>query len=372
MMTMTGLACTPTPAPEQEPAPGADTAVAPAASTGFDEIRPEPARQTAGLTLPADYEAEVVGRDLHGPTQMIIGPDQRLWLAQIAGAENASRGQVIAVSLETGEQQVLLEGLAKPTGLAVLAGALWIAAGRDLLRAPLNATGEPGPLETILTDLPSNGRSEGTLTINPAGHLLFETSGRRSGSRAGAGSAQLWELDPADPTRPRSIATGLKNAYAHAFDRAGRLWLTDVHDDRVNADEAPPDELNLWVEGADFGWPACFGDQQPALNFDGTAAGCAATRAPVALFPPHSTPTSVAVSPWEENTLLIALWGPAEPSIVRVSLTPAGDNAIGEVEPFAGGLQNPQHLLPLADGSLLASDFSAGVIYRIKRVAAAD
>lgn len=370
VITAAILACMPTTDPKREPVSETETVITPAASTVTAIISPEPAHQTAGLTLPLDYEATVIIRDLHGPTQMILGPDQRLWLTQLAGAENAGQGQVVAVSLETGEQQMLLEGLTKPTGLAILADALWIAAGRDLLRAPLNAAGAPDRVETILTELPFNGRSQGTLTVNPAGHLLFETSGRRNGNQASAGSAQLWELDPADPTRPRAIATGLKNAYAHTFDSTGRLWLTDVHDDRVNNDKAPPDELNLWVENADFGWPACFGQQQPALNFDGTVEGCAATRPPVVLFPPHSTPTSVAVSPWEENTLLVALWGPTEPGIVRVIWTTVGDNAVGEVEPFVGGMQHPQHLLPLPDGSLLASDFSAGIVYRLNRVSA--
>jgi len=204
------------------------------------------------------------------------------------------------------------------------------------------------------------------LTVSPTGRLIFETSGQRRDKEAIEGSARLWELDPADPTHPRPIAIGLKNAYAHTFDMADRLWITDVHDDRVN-DEAPPDELNLWVEGADFGWPACFGDQQPALNYGGTTESCAATRSSVVVFPPHSTPTSVVASPWEENTLLVALWGPPEQAIVRVSFTLVGDNAVGQVEPFVSGMQNPQHMLPLSDGSLLASDFSAGVIYRLNR-----
>jgi glucose/arabinose dehydrogenase len=297
---------------------------------------------------------------------MMMGPDQRLWVAQLAGEENAGQGQVVAVSLTTGEQQVLLEHLFKPTGLAILAEALWVAAGRDLLRAPLSATGVAGPVETILKDLPFNGRSEGTLTISPAGRLIFETSGQRDGNQASEGSARLWELDPTDPTHPRPIATGLKNAYAHTFDTAGRLWITDVHDDRVN-DEAPPDELNLWIEGADFGWPPCFGHQQPALNYGGTAESCAATRSPVVLFPSHSTPTSVIASPWEENALLVALWGPPEQTIVRVPFTLVGNNAVGQVEPFVSGMQNPQHLLLLPDGSLLVSDFSAGIIYRLNR-----
>lgn len=322
--------------------------------------------ETAGLILPPGYEARVVASGLQQPTQMILGPDGELWVAQLAGDENAGQGQVVAISLTSGEQRVLLDGLLKPTGLAVLADALWLAAGRDLLRTPLDPNGEIGPVETILTDLPFNGRSEGTLTVSPTGRLIFETSGQRRGTQAVEGSARLWELDPADPTNPRPIATGLKNAYAHTFDATGRLWLTDIHDDPVN-DEAPPDELNLWLEGADFGWPGCFGLQQAALNYDGSEENCRTTRAPVALFPPHSTPTSVVVSPWAENTLLVALWGPPSTTIVQVSFTLAGDNAMGQVEPFLSGLQNPQHLLVMPDGSLLASDFRAGVVYRISR-----
>jgi hypothetical protein len=90
----------------------------------------------------------------------------------------------------------------------------------------------------------------------------------------------------------------------------------------------------------------------------------------VALFPPHSTPTSIVLSPWEENTLLVALWGPTETTVVRVSFTLAGDNAIGQVEPFLTGMQNPQHLLLLPEGRLLASDFRTGLIYQISPLSA--
>ncbi len=300
---------------------------------------------------------------------MILGPDGDLWVAQLAGDENVGQGQVVAVSLTSGEQRVLLTGLFKPTGIAVLANALWIAAGRDLLRAPLSDTGQLGVVETILKDLPFNGRSEGTLTVSPAGRLIFETSGQRNGSQMPTDSARLWEVDPADPTHPRPIATGLKNAYAHTFDAAGRLWTTDVLDDPVNG-EAPPDELNLVVEGANFGWLPCFGYQQPALNYGGSEEICRATRPPVVLFPPHSTPTSIVVSPWEENTLLVALWGPSERAIVKVRFTLTGDNAVGQVEPFITGMQNPQHLLLQPDGSLLTSDFTTGLIYRITQISA--
>lgn len=311
------------------------------------------------LNLPDGYSAAVVTEGLRGPTQMIIGPDDRLWLAQLAGGENSGTGQVIALSLETLEREVLIDNLLKPTGIAVLDGYLWIAAGRDLLRAPLTETEVGGP-ETVLSDLPFNGRSNGTLTVTPDGQLLYETSGRRAGNEAREGSGTLWRLNPNDPANSAPIATGLKGAYAHTFSGDGQLFSTEIGDDLVNG-QAPPDELNLITEGGNYGWPQCYGDQEAARNYGGTAQQCAETRAPLALFAPNSTPTSVVVSPFEDDTLLVALWGPAESSVVKVS------SRNGNVEPFIPELQTPQHLLVEPEGSLLVSDFSRGTLYRIMR-----
>ena len=313
------------------------------------------------LTLPLGYTADIVTDALHGPTQMILGPDGRLWMAQLAGGENEGAGQVIALDLETGEIEVLLERLRKPTGIAILENALWIASEHDLLRAKLD-NDRPGTPQVVLRDLPYNGRSNGTLTPTPEGQLLYETSGLRQDNEAAPGSATLWLLDPADPTNPTPLATGLKNAYAHTVDDEGRLWITEIGDDGVNG-QAPPEELNLVIPAADFGWPPCYGFQEAALNYAGTAAGCAQTRPPVVLFDPQTTPTSVVVSPWEEDALLVALWGAG--TVMRVTVLPSGDNATGQTEPFITGLSNPQHLLPLPDNSLLLSDFGRNTLYRI-------
>ena len=314
------------------------------------------AQDAPNLILPEGYTASLVATGLEQPTHMTLGPDGRLWLAELSGGENAGTGQVVALDGATGEREVLLDGIFKPTGLAVLADDLWIASGRDLLRAPLT-DGRPGTPETVLQNLPFNGRSNGTLTVAPDGALLFETSGSRRGNEAVAGSATLWRLEPANPT-PQALATGLKGAYAHTFDAGGVLYTTEIGDDPVNG-QAPPDELNRVTPGGDYGWPQCYGDRQPARNYGGTAEGCAETRAPLALFAPQSTPTSVVISPFEEDALLVALWGPATPGVVSVN------TETGEVTPFISGLRAPQSLLVLPDGSLLVSDFSAGVLYRI-------
>lgn len=326
-----------------------------------------PPTPAPGLVWPAGYTAEIVAQDLQNPTQMILGPDGRLWLAQLAGGENEGNGQIIALDLQTGAREQLLENLQKPTGLAVLQGALWIATEHDLLRAVLNENNRPAPPQVVLADLPYNGRSNGTLTPTPGGKLLYETSGRRQGNQAAPGAGILWQLDPADPGNPRPLASGLKGAYAHTFDEDGRLWVTEIGDGRVTGagidDGPPPEEINLVVEGADFGWPQCFGFQEPALNHDGTVEKCRATRPPVVLFEPHTTPTSLIPSPWQDNTLLVALWNGT--AVMAVTFTIQGDNATAESVPFITGFKNPQHLLVMPDNTLLISDYGSGTLYRL-------
>lgn len=317
-----------------------------------------------GLTIAPGYHLEIFAEGFVGPTQMIVGSEGRLWVAQLQGDENAGQGQVVAFDVEQKTQTVLLDDLIKPTGIAILDGYLWLATRRELNRAKIQPDGTLGAVEPLLTELPFNGRSNGTLTVTPDGLLLFETSGARQGNAAATGSATLWQLDPAEPTEPQVVATGLKGAYAHTVDATGRLWTTEIGDDPVNG-AAPPDELNLVLPGADFGWPQCFGQQVAATNYGGTAEHCQTTRAPVALFAPRATPTSVIVAPWAGDTLLVALW--LQATVAQVTVTPLGDNATSVVEPLLTGLRNPQHLLVWTDGSVLVSEFATGTIYRITK-----
>lgn len=319
--------------------------------------------EDSGTTQVADGLTVVVD-GLDGPTQMIEGPDGRLWVAQLAGPENAGRGEVVAIDPEEpSRRQVLLDGLDKPTGIAVLDGALWIQQPTSLLRAPLDLTAPPAQVDTpevVLDDLPNNGRSQGTLTVTPDGTLLYETSGARRGSDSVEGSGILWELDPDDPGTPRVRARGLKNAYARTLLPDGRLVLTDVLEPLPGV--AAEDEVNvLAADGgnADFGWPRCVGDRQPVVDLGVGEADCQDTAAPIALLGTGSTPTSVVLSPWDPDQLLVARWNAGD--VVMVPL------AGGTPQVVIDALEHPQHLL-VVDDHVLVTDHATGTISRWRRM----
>ena len=172
------------------------------------------------------------------------------------------------------------------------------------------------------TDLPSNGRSNGSLTVTTEGRLLYDTSGRQEGTRAADGSGVLWSLDPQAPASgDQPVLTGMKHAYATAEDGRGGLLVTEIGDGTYDG-ERPPDEVVLiggpgGPESAgddvpDGGWPRCVGDRVPVEENEGTAEWCERAVPSLALFEPGATPTSVAVAPWDAETAVVALWQAGE------------------------------------------------------------
>lgn len=310
---------------------------------------PNPTATPLPITLPDGFAAEVLPYRLDRPTQFLL-TKSALWVAELNGGENDEMGQVVQIDLASGEKTAVLTNLDKPTGIAILDGMLWVATRDAILQAPLD---DPAAVTVVLANLPNNGRSNGTLTPTPNGKLLFETSG----NRRDANSGKLWELDPQTGMQ-QALASGLKGAYAHVFDENGRLWITEIVDGTFN-DEPLPDEVNLVVENANFGWPTCFGRELYGPN-------CDDVRPAVAVLPPHSTPTSIVRSPFRQNTLLVALWVTGE--IVQISLNMNDNNASGSPRPFITGFRNPQHMIVAPDGSLWVSDYGLGILYRIYRL----
>ena len=300
--------------------------------TGGDADRPE--------------DPTVVVDGLEGPTQNTDGPDGRLLVAQLNGPEGEPVGQVLEVDVDSGERRVLLEGLETPTGVLWLDGRLWVMERRSLSSAEWDGDGDPGPKQVVLDDLPFNGRSEGTLTALPDGRILYETSGSLNPRGVLEGSGVLWAMDPSTG-ESQPVATGLKNAYAHAVRADGSVLVTEIGD---NISDPPPDELHLFDgagDGAapDGGWPDC-----PPPE------ACPGVSGPVATFPEGDTPTGVAAV---GDRAVVALF--VAGSLVEVELAgwAPGDGPVATTAVLEG-LDGPHTVLSRDGDELWVSEHGAG------------
>lgn len=306
---------------------------------------------------PEGFTIEVVEEGLLGPTQVALGPNGELWVADLGGDENDELGRVLWLNGTLPVPQVVLDRLDKPTGLAVTADDVWVMERRALGR--LGRSGDDfGDYQRLVEYLPFNGRSEGTLEIDLDGGILHTTTGSQRGADVMAGSGVLWSHDPAATTYdPTPVVTGFKNAYAFTRLDAESLLVTEVGDGQYDGNP-PPDELVVVPTGgsggaADAGWPRCIGDRMPVVEFGGSPEVCADTLGTSALFAPRSTPTSVALY---DDAWLVALW--VEGRIVSVPI--GGGEPTTWYEHDGPGIQ---HLLVDGD-DLLVTDHLGGRILR--------
>jgi glucose/arabinose dehydrogenase len=313
-------------------------------------------RGQAEITVPDGFEVRVVADGFNGPTQITVTNDGRLVVAELNGGEAAGTGRVVAFDPDTPEERmVLVDGLTTPTGVTVEGELLWIMERRRLTVGPLD---DPTTRTVVADDLPFNGRSEGTLTVRSGGAVLYNTSGGEAGDALDPGSGVLWRID--DPTmEPVAVATGVKHAYALVEHPDGRLFVTEIADRRLDG-RPPPDEVMVVNDGDDFGYPRCVGDRTPVAELGAAAADCADSPPSHALFEPGATPTSVAVAPWDDATLLVALWNAGV--VVSVPATAGSTPHTGDA--FLTGIEHPQHLLSV-DGQLLVVDHGGGRILAI-------
>lgn len=312
------------------------------------------APEAADVSVPNGFGVTEVVTGLDGPTQVVVLEDGDLVVAQLAGGERDGTGQVLRIDADDPtERTVLVDGLLVPTGVAVIGDELWVMEQRTLTRGPLAG----GDRQVVAEDLPYNGRSNGTLTVLADGSVLFNTSGRERGGEVVEGSGRLWTVTADE--EPVELALGFKHAYAHVVDADGTLWTTEVGDGRFDG-EPPADELVAVEAGADHGWPRCVGDNRPVAEYGATAADCADVPHSHAVFAPGATPTSVAVTPWDPDTLVVALWTRGE--VVAVPRAP-GDAPSGG-DPFLTGIDHPQHLVTAGD-RLLVVDHGGGRILAV-------
>ncbi len=308
------------------------------------------------IDRPADISIEVAVADLVGPTQIFVEPDGSVVAAVINGEENGGTGQVIRIDGATGERTVLFDGLDKPTGVQRDGDTIYV---MEADRLSAGAADVGGPLTVLADDLPNNGRSEGTITLHPDGGILFNTSGSARGLEVREGSGEIRMFAPPAGESSETVASGFKHAYAMTFAADGsELWTTEVADGSFDGVRAV-DEVVLVTPPASGGWPRCVGDNRAVEEFGVDQAECDGFRGSRAVFPAGATPTSIVVSPFHEDSFLVALWLTGE-----VVVVPRQGSDPTDWQVFATGLKNPQHLT-VDDDAVYLSEFGANRILKL-------
>jgi glucose/arabinose dehydrogenase len=359
-----------------------------------------------GLDHPRTLQALPNGDILVSLTQSPkLGGGESNWLRDLiagflfrkAGAGGDSANQLVLLRDGDGDgvaegRFVLRDDLDSPSGLAWGDDTLYVANHDEVLAFDyeLGATQVTGEGRKIADLAEGTGHWMRNLALHPDGNRLYAAVGSKSnigedGLEIEEGRALIWEIN-LETGRQRVFAAGLRNANGLDFSPwSGELWTTVNERDMLGSDLVPDYLTNVPV-GAHYGWPwVYYGD-----NFDRRVKypipqAISYVRTPEYALGPHVAALGFVFS--REGAMLgedfssgalIARhgsWNRKPPSgydVVYVAFDERG-NPVGKPVPvLTGFLQDdgttrgrPTWVEWAGDGSLLVSDDTAGIIWRV-------
>ena len=360
----------------------ATAVIAVAGCAGAQEI------QLDRLTLPDGFHVEVFASDVENARQMALAPDGTLFVS------TRQAGNVYAVLDENDDHVAdrvltIASGLSMPNGVAFRDGDLYVAEVNRVLRYDgIESRLDSPPEPVVLNDQLPTERLHGWKYIGfgPDGKLYVPVGApcnicNRTGEDARFGT--ILRMNP-DGTGEEIFARGVRNSVGFDWQPGtNELWFTNNGRDRLG-DESPPDTLHRAPEaGLHFGYPYCHGGDLQDPEFSDRP--CSEFYPPARKLGPHVASIGMtfytgSMFPAEyRNQIFIAEHGSWNRSpeaghtgfrltVVKVD----GDRTVG-YETFAEGWLGPDNeswgrpadVIVMPDGSLLVSDDTAHVIYRI-------
>lgn len=345
------------------------------------------------LQLPPGFQISVFAKDLGNPRNLAIAPDGTVYVTR------REQGDVIALQ-DTNRDgradrvRTVASGLKYVNGITINRDRLYFVTDRELYSTDLRPDGITGQPRMLINDLPDAGQHPNrTIAFGPDGMLYISVGSTCNACKeTNPESATILRAQP--DGRNRSIyAKGLRNTIGFAWHpQTQEFWGLD-HGSDWRGNDIPPEELNRIVQGGNYGWPFCWGDKQPDVFLSSDPDGatkeeyCAKTQAPELTYTAHTAPMMMLFYtanqfPQEyQGDAFVTLRGSWNRNPIvgyKVMRVRYQNGKPTEFEDFVTGFLTkdgtayfgrPVGLATASDGTLLFSDDTNGVIYRVSHTA---
>ncbi|MBM3763517.1 MAG: sorbosone dehydrogenase family protein [Acidobacteria bacterium] len=354
---------------------------------------------TPSATNPPKVVAQPDGRQLTVPAGFTVAEyasgftKPRIMLQLPGGAvlvsDSVANGSVIALTNGGKERKALITGLAKPFGLAMHEGYLYVSEDEAIKRYKLDEkTLSVGAGEAVVSLKGYNkGHWTRSIGFDPKTKKMYVSVG--SGSNVDTGDPEnraAINVYNADGTSPEIFATGLRNPVSIKFHpTSNTLWATVQERDGLG-DDLVPDFFTSVKKDAFYGWPfAYIGPNEEPRHKGEAPEKVAKTVVPDVVLPAHVAAmdftfyTGKLFPSKYRNGAFLAQRGSGNRSkrvgynIVFIPFK--GGKPAGAPEEFLGGWMmdagqrevwgRPVGVLQLNDGSLLVSEDGNNKVWHI-------
>lgn len=287
------------------------------------------------------------------------------------------------LSEENPEPVTVISGLNKPSGITVDGDSIYIGEENQVSLYQYRGGGAVGEGRVIIPDLPAGGHFTRTVAVGPD-HKLYLAVGSSCNvcEETDARRAALSRCN-LDGSGCEVFASGLRNTVGFTWQPlTGEIWGVDNGRDGIG-DDLPPDEVNIIIQGKNYGWPYCYSRfmVNPEYVEDREKARfCEATEPPAVELQAHSAPLGLRFlsdpvwpADYQQN-LFIAFHGswnrtvPTGYKVVRVDRDRrVTDFITGWLDEKTGKSWGRPVDILFVDNKMYITDDSSGSIYRVTR-----
>ncbi|PSR54549.1 oxidoreductase [Adhaeribacter arboris] len=339
------------------------------------------------LKVPAGFKVNKFADNLGKPRMMTVSSNGNVYFT------DREAGVVMLLqdtnSDGVAENKQAVANIKQVHGLAIRGTQMYLVAVRELYRADINANGTLGSPELLMDDLPDGGQHPNrTIAFGPD-DKLYITVGSTCNScpEPNKENATILQANP-DGSGRKIFAKGLRNTIGFGWHpQTGVLWGMDHGIDWLG-DNDQKEEVNQIKQGADYGWPYIYGEGKynPGDRPEGDTTYqqyLQKTTLPTLTYQAHAAPlgmvfyTATKFPAEYQNDAFVAMrgsWNRSSPvgySVVRLHFENGEPVRFDDF--LTGFLVNsnkahfarPVGVAVHSDGSLLVSDDTNGVIYRV-------
>lgn len=355
----------------------------------YPALVPASAENVQQLKVPTGFAVAKFAEGLGKPRILAINTNSDIYYSdRVAGTVTLlkdTNGDGVSDSKQT------VATILNAHGLTIRGPKMYIAAIREIYAADINADGTLGTPQLITDVLPDAGQHPNrTLAFGPDG-LLYVSVGSTCNScpEPNKLNATMVRMNP-DGSNLTVFAKGLRNTIGFGWHpQTGELWGMDHGIDWLGDDDQK-EEVNLIKQNAFYGWPYIYGEGKynPSSQPPGDSTYqqfLSMTTLPALTYQAHSAPLQLAFYPGTgfgaeyQNDAFVAMrgsWNRSTPvgyKIVRLHFE--GGKPVRIDDFLTGFLVNdnkahfarPVGVAVHTDGSLLVSDDTNGVIYRVAK-----
>lgn len=350
-------------------------------------VEPATEENVQHLKLPAGFKIQKFAEDLGESRMMVVSDAGHVYVSY------RKEGEVVLLEDNDGdgvaERQETVANIEQAHGLAIHEGRLYIVAVREVYAAEINPEGTLGEIQMLTDALPDGGQHPNrTIEFGPDGMMYISVGSTcNSCPEPNEMNATIVRAD-ADAQNITIFAKGLRNTIGFGWHpTTNDMWGMDHGIDWLG-DTEQKEELNKLEEGADYGWPYIFGEGKynPGDRPPGDMTYqeyLEKTNLPALTYTAHAAPMDMVFYTADQfpeeyrEDAFVAMrgsWNRSDPvgyKVVRLRFENGEPTAF---EDFLTGFlikEKKAHFGRLAglavytDGSLLVSDDTNGVIYRI-------